>query len=418
MIPQIPTVKSLDELTKLVNDRLRRAGAEISQRYRRGEDLDLDGFRIRNSGDPVDGGDAMTRAAADRRYSTPRTVTERTTAIAAGTAGSAICTFSPALYEYGSFSVESVAITGATGIGTFKGLTVVAVYVDEITAPADWVSIDGASGVTDPLTIAVTPAGLVSHAAGDWVVFGDEGHYEISKLTAIAGMNYTLQRSWPGDAAPNAIFSSMRENHPAGTKLYVARTAKFTFAPAGADYDAGSDIITVPERLNCWLPNACVLAILMSAQFGDDTGPWTVFNTALSTAPGLRTLNGGNYSWVLGGTLTVNQVTTPKRVQFESSIRVSFGRAGTAPTGASLTAALERSTNNGGAWTTIDTVTIAAGNSDSFTFGADAPGARREPYGTPAWPYPVLHPDDLIRWKVTGVGSTVAGANLALEVCT
>lgn len=417
MIPQLPRVRDLDEFTRLTNDRLRRIASELDLRYKRGQDLDLAGFRIKNPGDPIDPNDAISRAAADRRYLTPRTVVQNgSTVVAAGTAGTAIVTFSPALYEYGTFSVESVAITGATGIGTFKGLTVVPVYVDEMDTE-NYVTIDSASGTTDPLTIAVTQHGAPSHAIGDWVVFNDAGHYEIAQITGISGLNYTLKRSWPGDAAPNAIFSSTREDHASGTALFRAITAKFPFAPAAADYDAGSDTITVPDTITCTLPNACVVAILVSAQFGEDTGPWTVANTALATVPGLRTLSGGNYAWTMPGTVAVNQTTTPKRAQYEASIRVAFARAGTAPTGAALSVNFERSTNNGGTWANIATVAIAAGAADSFDFATAPPGPRRTPYSG-SWPFPLVRPDDLLRVKVTAVGSSTAGANLSLELHT
>lgn len=414
MIPPIPETRDEREFAKLVNDRLRRITSELDQRFKRGQDLDLGGFRIKNPGDPIDPNDAISRAAADRRYlgQRPAAVTG-TTVVAAGTAGSAVVTFSPLLDQYGQFSVSNVAITGATGIGTFKGVTVVPVYVDEIAAPDDWVSINSDSGTTDPLTIAVTAGPAPTIVVGDWVLFNDPGHYELAQVTAIAGADYTLKRSWPGDNPANAIFSSTRENHLSGTKLYPARTAKFPFAPASADYDAGSDTITVPDQLDCWLPNACVVAILAAAQFGEDTGPWTVANTALATVPGLRTLHGGNYTFEIAGTVSVGQTSREKRIQFESSVRVAFARATTAPTGAAMTIVLEESAN-GSSWTTIETLTIAAGATESFS---TAPGQRRAPYSG-SWPFAVLPVDYRLRARITGVGSSVAGANVTIEVYT
>lgn len=415
MIPKLPAIRNLEEMTRLLNDRLGRIGSELGQRYRKGEDIDLNGNRIKNAADPIDPGDVLNRAAADRRFYQPPAQTTAVSVVAAGTAGTANVAFSAALYEYGAVTVEGVTITGATGIGTFKGLTFSLFFVDEMTADV-YVSLNANVGSSDPLIVGCTPnpnrttsSGVLDFAAGQTVLFDDAGSYELAKITNIASGTFTFQRQ--------SILGSSIADHSSGTRVFIVQERKFTFAPAGASYDAGSDIITVPDRMDCWLPNACVVAIVASAQFGDDTGPRTITNTALADVPGLRTLHGGNYSWTLAGNASVGLTSAPKRVQFESSIRVAFARVTTAPAGAALIVAIERSVNNGAAWTTLASISIASGATESFDFAVDPPGPKRVPYSD-SWPFAVLLVDNLLRIKVTQIGSTTAGANVAVELYT
>ena len=413
-IPALPASIMSDELIRALNERLRRIDSELGQRYRKGEDLDLAGNRIKNPGDPIDPTDAISRAAADRRYLNPRVISG-SAAGAPGVAGSASVSATVVLSEYGVLTLENVAITGATGIGSFQSISAIVFYVDEMTTDV-WGEINADVGTGDPLTVGVlfngsrtTPTGELDFAEGQFVVFNDPAQFEIAKITDISGSTYQMQRS--------GQLGSTMTDHLAGTRFFIAQERKFTFAPAGADYDAVNDIITVPGTLDCVLPNACVVAVALSAQFGGDTGPHTIVNTGLAAVPGLRTLHGGNYQWQLAGTLSVGQSTTPKRVQYESSIRVAFTRVGTAPTGAALTIVIERSVNNGGAWSTIATLTVAAGSTESFDFSTDPPGPRRTPYSG-AWPFPILNVDDMVRARVTTVGSSTAGANASVELYT
>lgn len=73
MIPRIPKTDRLDDLTRLINDRLERIFAEMSKPFRATADLDMSGFLIRNLGSPKLGTDAA-RLADVGRLSTSSTV--------------------------------------------------------------------------------------------------------------------------------------------------------------------------------------------------------------------------------------------------------------------------------------------------------------------------------------------------------
>lgn len=324
-------------------------------------------------------------------------------------------TFNATLREYGKVSVENCAISGASTLGRLQGVTVTVFYVAEVTADV-WVSLNSAVGGGHPLIVGcianpsqVTPSGTLAFTAGQLCLFAEAGHYELAKITDITSGVFTFERL--------SILGSSISAHPSGTKVYIVQERVFTFAPSSVDYGASSSTITIADRMDCEIPNACVVAVQLSTTFNGATGPRTTVNTALATVPGLRTLTGHSYRWQLAGTLAVNQLGIVQRVQYESNIRVAFTRAGTAPTGSALTIILEKSSNNGGAWTTAATVTIAAGATESFVFASDPPAPRRTPYsGSWPWEEAILRPDDLLRPKVTAVGSSVAGANVTIEV--
>jgi hypothetical protein len=334
-------------------------------------------------------------------------------ATSGGGAGTApTITFTPAVYGYGAISVTGCAISGASTLGKLQGVTVTVFYVDEMTADV-WASLGSSVGSGDPLIVGVTlngsritTVGKLDFTVGQYLLFNDAGHYEIGKLTAMSGLTWTLAR--PG------YFGGAIADHASGTKLYIIQERTFTFAPSAVDYSASPTTITVSDQMDCQLPNALVVAMSVAATFNGATGTRTIQNTARATVPGLRTLVGYNYRWQLAGTLAVNQLGLQQIVQFESSIRVAFARAGTGPTGAALTIAVEKSTDNGVNWSSILTVTIAAGSTESFSSGAQ-PGDQREPYSG-SWPFEILRPNDRLRAKVTGVGSSTAGANVTLEV--
>lgn len=333
----------------------------------------------------------------------------------AGAGTAPTITFTRSLREYGKLSIEDCVISGASTLGRLQGVTVTVFYVDEITADV-WASLNSNVGSGSPLIVGltvnpnvVTPSGTLDFAPGQLCLFADAGHYELAKITAIASGVYTFERL--------SILGSSIADHASGTKVYIVQQRQFTFAPSAVDYGASGSTIQIADRLDCPIPNACIVAVDVSSAFNGATGPRTVANTALATVPGLRTLSGGVYRWQLAGTLVVNQLGIVQRVQYESNIRVAFARAGTAPTGASLIVAIEKSNNNGSTWSTAATVTIAAGSVENFVFASDPPGPRRTPYSG-SWPYEeaIMRPDNLLRVKVTQVGSTVSGANVTVEV--
>jgi hypothetical protein len=332
-----------------------------------------------------------------------------------------IFTFTPALYEYGTISIENCAVS----VGANRGLQSILafpVFVDELTADV-FVTLDADLDTTDPVTVAVTAnpdqittSGELAFEVWDYVLFADSGHYEISRITAISGSNWTLQRDWPGDAAPNAIFGSNRHAHAVGTKIFKCQIRKFTFNAATGDYDNITDTSSIPGRFDMDLPNTCVLAIVAAVRNGFGTSAFTVYNCALSAVPGMRTLQGGNFTFQRSGVLQlVDQAAISKRVQYKSSIRVCYATVDDAPTGAAAIVKVQRMASGTSAWSDIATLTIADG--DLVSWGAYPPGDQRIPYDG-VWPPAILYPEDQLNYSITQIGSTTAGANLTVEVFT
>lgn len=330
-------------------------------------------------------------------------------------------TFTPALHEYGSISLEELAITGGTP-NTLDSVTVFPVFVDELTSDV-WAEISSDPGTSDPANITVsynpnrtTPAGPADFGVGDFVVFNEAGKYEVAQITALSGTSWTLQRHWPGDSAGNAIFGSLRQGHASGTRIYRLATREFTFAASRGSYDEETGITSVPDRLDIALPNACVVALVASPIHGGAYGPWTYYNLSLPTLPGFRTCVGARYTFEIGGSLAADQVPpVPVRVGYSSSYRVAYAEVGTAPVGASLLLKLRVSLDSGSTWSDVETLTIAAGAKRSFDASTQPPEPRRSPYSG-SWPFQRLFQEYLLNIQVTQVGSTTPGSDLMVTV--
>ncbi len=333
-----------------------------------------------------------------------------------------VFTFTPALYEYGSISIENCSLSSGSNRG-LQSILAFPVFVDELTADV-FVTLDADLDTTDPATFAVTvnPDQITTSAelefvVGDYVLFGDPGHYEISLLTGISGSNWTMQRDWPGDAAPNAIFGSNRHAHPAGTKLFKCQIRKFTFNAATGDYDNITDTSAVPGRFDIALPNACVLAIVAAVRNGFGTSAFTVDNCALSTVPGMRTLQGGDFTFQKSGQMVVmDEIGISKRVQYKSGIRVVYATVDYAPSGAELLIQVKRQFGSVGAWYVIAALAIAEGAKISWD-SSYPPGDRRIPYDN-VWPPAILYPEDSLNYSIMQIGSTDSGSDLTVEVFT
>lgn len=316
--------------------------------------------------------------------------------------------FTAAAREYGGISIEDTAITGAGGLGPLQSVAAELFAVDETTADVCG-EFNAAVGGGDPLVVGiimptrVTLTSVLDFAVGQFVVVNHAANYEIMKITGISGSTFTFSRGQLG----TSIVS-----HSAGDRIYILQRRKFSWSPASA---AISTTVSIADRLRAELPNHCVVAVKLTSQFGGETGPSTTSLLSTATVPGLRTLDGAVYRLKLAGTLAVNLTSEPWTVQYASSVRVIFGRVLTAPTGAALAISLERSADNGGTWASIASISISAGAKDSFDFATAPPGARRVPYSG-SWPFPILRLNDQIRLKVTAIGSTIAGSDLAVEV--
>lgn len=316
--------------------------------------------------------------------------------------------FTAATREYGGISIEDTVVTGAGGLGPLQSVAAELFAVDETTSDVCG-EFNAAVGTGGGLIVGlimptrITPTSVLDFAVGQFVVVNDPGAYEVMKITAISGSDFTFDRAQLG---------STIASHAGGTRVYILQRRKFSWSPASA---AISTTVSIADRLRSEIPNHCVVAARLTSQFGGETGPSTTSLLSTATVPGLRTLDGAVYRLKIGGTLAVNLTSEPWTVQYASSIRVIFGRVLTAPTGAALAIAIEQSADNGGTWASISSISIAASAKDSFDFSTAPPGARRVPYAG-SWPFAILRPNDLLRLKVTAIGSTVAGADLVVEV--
>jgi hypothetical protein len=329
--------------------------------------------------------------------------------------------YTPALYEYGSVSLNHCSITGNTA--GVSGLSVNLVFIDELTTDV-FVTTDAAmDATTDPVTIPVvpnpartTPTDTLDFAIGDWLLFQHIGHYELAQLTAKTGNTWTIARHYPGTDPGEATFESMMVAHDAGTLIYKAQVRSFLFdSRAGTFVDSTNG--KIPGRFDMPLANCCVLAIVAAA-YGTSYGPWTVYNCATATVPGLRTLNGGNYTFQKSGGLMVQELAgIPKKVQYASSLRLLYATLLDPPEGSDFEVRVKRRKAGATIWQELAPLVIHPGKLTSYDGETMQPSERRIPYGTP-WPCPVLFPDDDLTYDIIYVGSDAPGSGLTVEVFT
>lgn len=331
-------------------------------------------------------------------------------------------TLTPALREYGILTAENVAIASVPdGV---DGIDFYLVAVDELTADV-WMTCNGAvSGVTDPVTIPVTPnpgrttpTGTLDFAVGQWVLFNDPGHFEIGKLTAIhdngdGTFDFTVARHYPGAPGGTSTFLAPLSAHAASTQILIAQQRRFLLNSQSGGFDGAAP----PKRFDMPIASACVLAIVASPYNAGGYGPWPVYNLATATLPGIRTLIGLSVPMQKAGALTAAagvNVLQALRLPFDAPQRVNSAYVEAAPTGASVKVNVRRSSDGGATWSTVEQLVIPAGALNNWA--SDPPQGRQAPYAG-AWPFPVWHGGDLVDFTVEQVGSTVAGSSLTVLV--
>ncbi len=105
---ELPPGVSPERLVEVLNDRLRRIERAISGPIVLSADMDAAGYRIRNLGDPRHFLDALSQAAADRRYER-RGAVESTTVEAGGAVAAATQAQALILSVPGTLSIRSDA---------------------------------------------------------------------------------------------------------------------------------------------------------------------------------------------------------------------------------------------------------------------------------------------------------------------
>lgn len=184
--------------------------------------------------------------------------------------------YTPVVKDLGFLTLTDCSMTDGSNRG-LRSVTVFLVYIDD-SEPDNWVTLDASLGTGDPATFNVTPNGTVSFAVDDYVVFEDAGGYEIDRITAIATNTWTLQRNWPGNDPPEAIFESLRVAHAAGTRLYKCKIQKFSFDAAGGTFEDSDDTGRLADEFPCQIADARVMAVVASASNGYGYSDWVVYN--------------------------------------------------------------------------------------------------------------------------------------------
>ena len=334
--------------------------------------------------------------------------------------------FDPFQGEYGYAGAEHISVTDPRGI---LGIDFYLISIDElISDPATgfWYSMAGVDGSTDPVdvVVAINPnyTGALVAVIGDWVLFNDAGAFEWGQITGIDGDTWTIQRHWPGDVDPAAAtFGSLIAAHDSDVKLFICPLAGRRFVmPAN---NAGFDTASVPDTFDFHIPGHMVGAIVGAPFNAGGYGTWVVRNLATATLPGLRTCVGGVFTFQYPGDLAVGaDVGTSLQVPFDQPTRVRHARVDGPPAGADLKVRIRRSINGGTTWSTVEDLTISAGDKNSWGSG-NPPGGMQAPYSG-SWPFRVLfsgtpsRPADLLNYSIIQVGSSDPGSGLTVEVET
>jgi hypothetical protein len=321
-------------------------------------------------------------------------------------------TFTAAVKNAGWITADNIALS-IPGSYPLTGINFYVVYVDELTADCYATTTDAVdSGATDPLTLTVIPnPGQTSDLAfvvGDWIVWNDAGKFEIGQLTVKAGDVWTIQRHYPGELAGCSTFEAPLAAHDAGIRLFKGQVRQFLSNAKTLEFTRPGDGVA---RFDMALPSACVVAIV-AAPFTDTWyGTWVNVNCASETVPGLRTCVGGEFSFqtdrVYGdpGTLVAKNNFS---VDLTQPQRVNFCYTPEAIAADDLVVNVRVTSDGGATWTTLETLTIAVGETNSWP-GESPPAGQQTPYsGT--WPFRIFTAGERLNFTIE------SGATEALTV--
>jgi hypothetical protein len=317
----------------------------------------------------------------------------------------------PRLGDYGTFAIDDMTVApDASGNANIVGaheITLALYYVDELTIDL-WASIDTAiDATTDPVTVVCTvnPDTERVFRVGDFVVFNDESaapenpgrrSYECAQITGpgapgdvVPGGEFHLQRAYPGVPEGQATFGTLRCAHLAGIRFYKLDQKTFTFSVRKGFFRTPD----LPARIEAKLPSACIVAALAGVANHFGYGPFTVFPLSRHNEPympGLRTCNGGAYTFQVPGPLTVQEnVVIPMKVQDAASIRCVYAYLQRGTTDGQSAFLVKISRDGGATWEPLEYMGIAQALPDAYktTYdflvnneGLGLPATRRLPY--------------------------------------
>lgn len=317
----------------------------------------------------------------------------------------------PRLGDYGTFAIDDMSVApDASGNANIVGaheITLALYYVDELTTDL-WASIDaGLDATTDPATVACTvnPDTVRVFRVGDFIVFNDESadpnnpgrrSYECAQIVGpgntgdvVPTGDFVLQRAYPGVPEGQATFGTMRCAHLAGIRFYKLDQKTFTFSVRKGFFRTPG----LPARIESKLPSACLVAALAGVANHFGYGPFTVFPLSRHNEPympGLRTCNGGAYTFQVPGPLSVQEnVVIPMKVQDAASIRCIYAYLQQGTTDGQSAYLVKISRDGGATWEPLEYMGIAQSLPDAYknTYdflvnneGYGLPATRRLPY--------------------------------------
>jgi hypothetical protein len=317
----------------------------------------------------------------------------------------------PRLGDYGTFAIDDMTVEpDASGNANIVGaheITLALYYVDELATDL-WASIDTAiDATTDPVTVVCTvnPDTQRVFRVGDFVVFNDESadpenpgrrSYECAQIIgpgapgdAVPTGEFHLQRAYPGVPEGQATFGTLRCAHLAGIRFYKLDQKTFTFSVRKGFFRTPD----LPARIEAKLPSACIMAALAGVANHFGYGPFTVFPLSRHNEPcmpGLRTCNGGAYTFQVPGPLTVQEnVVIPMKVQDAASIRCVYAYLQRGTTDGQSAFLVKISRDGGTTWEPLEYMGIAQALPDAYktTYdflvnneGLGLPATRRLPY--------------------------------------
>jgi hypothetical protein len=317
----------------------------------------------------------------------------------------------PRLGDYGTFAIDDMTVApDASGNSNIVGaheITLALYYVDELTTDL-WAAIDTAiDAATDPVTVVCTvnPDTQRVFRVGDFVVFNDESadpanpgrrSYECVQIIGpgapgdvVPSGEFHLQRAYPGVPEGQATFGTLRCAPLAGIRFYKLDQKTFTFSVRKGFFRTPD----LPARIEANLPSACIVAALAGVANHFGYGPFTVFPLSRHNEPhmpGLRTCNGGAYTFQVPGPLTVQEnVVIPLKVQDAASIRCVYAYVQRGTTDGQSAFLVKTSRDGGATWEPIEHMGIAQALPDAYKTTYDflvnnealgLPATRRLPY--------------------------------------
>lgn len=329
--------------------------------------------------------------------------------------------FTPALYDYGTFTFESITVESAVPL---TALHAILYYVNEIKASLRATTLESINNSDNPALVSVTVSGEdlsdpeLRFEVGDLILINDPVvddlnlSYEIAQLTAINAGIWTLSRG---------LFGSTLHSHLTGVTLFKVQSKHFEEA-----YDTQDQTI---DRIDVVWPSACVVYCELGPESAGGFGAFVgqlLFPLASSDptlnppSPGFRTLAGDSLPIPdLAGSGAVSpgnlRSSYPIYLPDSSSIRCVYAGVKDAPVGANMIIQV-RYRPPGGAFTNLELVTIPDGTDESFAT-SNIPAQRRMPYNQ-GWPPIVIPQGSRVDFNVTQVGSSNPGSGLCVLIET